>query len=100
MKCVGNEAEKLQIIKDSHRDAGAHLGIRKTYYKITERFAWKGIMNDVWLVNFFRLIIIHFTGLAINFRSKNVIYVSKLMMRLFIKNLSSTQLLSRALGTI
>lgn len=38
--------EKLHIIKDVHEQGVAHLGIRKTFDKLKERFNWPGIYAD------------------------------------------------------
>ena len=40
--------EQPRITKSGHMDpTSEHLGIKKTYYRITERFTWNGIMKDV-----------------------------------------------------
>ena len=40
--------EQLRILRACHVDPTAgHMGVNKTICKISERFMWKGIVNDV-----------------------------------------------------
>lgn len=48
MKCVSSLKDQLRIVKSCHIDpTSGHLGIKKTYHRVVERFSWIGIMKDV-----------------------------------------------------
>ena len=48
MRYVRSETEKLRIVRCCHADpTSGHLGEKKTYNRIIERFTWKGVMKDV-----------------------------------------------------
>ena len=38
----------MRIVQACHVDVtSGHLGVRKTYHRITERFMWIGVLKDV-----------------------------------------------------
>ncbi len=43
------QSQKQAVIEGCHSDAfgGGHFGRDKTYFKVTERFYWNGIMKDI-----------------------------------------------------
>ena len=43
------QSQKQAVIEGCHSDAfgGGHFGRDKTYFKVTERFYWNGIMEDI-----------------------------------------------------
>ncbi|CAG2210824.1 unnamed protein product [Mytilus edulis] len=46
-KLVITGDQKLSILKLCHSENGSHLGMEKTYYKLAERYYWKGMSADV-----------------------------------------------------
>ena len=48
VRYITNHKEKEQILEDCHCDAtSGHMGIKKTLARITERFIWAGVAEDV-----------------------------------------------------
>ena len=43
-----DRSEQLRILRASHIDPTAgHMGIKRTLYRINERFMWHGLIKDV-----------------------------------------------------
>lgn len=48
LKYIKDKSDQLRILKSCHIDVtSGHLGVKKTAFRIKERFMWKGIWNDV-----------------------------------------------------
>ena len=48
MKVVTDNKEKDRIVKDAHAGpTSGHFGITRTWKRISERFYWKGMYEDV-----------------------------------------------------
>lgn len=48
VKCVTARPDQLRIVRSCHLDpTSGHLGIKKTYNRITERFTWNAVLKDV-----------------------------------------------------
>ena len=61
VKYIMTKKEQLRITMSCHMDpTSGHLGIKKTYYRITERFTWNGVMKDVQeVVSIIKLMLIY-----------------------------------------
>ncbi len=48
VRYVRDRSEQLRILRASHIDPTAgHMGIKRTLYRINERFMWHGLIKDV-----------------------------------------------------
>ena len=48
VEVVLSKSQREQIVKSCHSDPTAgHLGMVKTFYKVSERFYWPGIFNYI-----------------------------------------------------
>ena len=48
VKYIKNKSDQLRIAKSCHVDpTSGHLGLKKTVYRVRERYMWKGVWNDV-----------------------------------------------------
>ncbi|CAG2216017.1 unnamed protein product [Mytilus edulis] len=46
-KLVITRDQKSSILKLCHIDNGCHMGMEKTFYKLSERYYWKGMSTDL-----------------------------------------------------
>ena len=46
-KLVITSDQKSSNLKLCHVENGCHLGMEKTFYKLSERYYWKGMSNDL-----------------------------------------------------
>ena len=48
VEAIFGKSQRVQILKACHSDGTAgHLGRTKTFYKVSQRYYWPGIFNDV-----------------------------------------------------
>ena len=48
VKYIQDSQERQRILKACHVDpTSGHMGVKKTTYRVTERFFWKGVTKDV-----------------------------------------------------
>ena len=48
VRLIMNPSERQKILDSCHRDpTSGHLGVRRTLSRITERYMWTGVSNDV-----------------------------------------------------
>ena len=48
LKYIHDSAERERIVRACHTDpTSGHMGVKKTVYRVSERFFWKGITKDV-----------------------------------------------------
>ena len=48
LKYICSSADRRKIMQACHSDpTSGHMGVKRTIFRITERFFWKGVTHDV-----------------------------------------------------
>ena len=51
LRYIRREEERTQIMRSCHvHPTSAHMGVKKTFARVAERFYWKGMYDDVAII--------------------------------------------------